>query len=116
MPTSASPRPVVISYGGGLNSWTMLVEAVNRGIVPDYVVFCNVGDVEGRDPGEWPSTYRHVREIVKPFCEDLGITFVELHSNIRGERSLFAWMSQRGQIPVAGPSRICTIMERAWSS
>lgn len=107
-----SPLPVVISYGGGLNSWTMLLEAVNRGIVPDYVVFCNVGDIAGRDPGEWPSTYRHIQEVVKPFCEDLGITFVELHSDVRGERSLFSWMRQRGQIPVAGPSRICTIIAK----
>ena len=25
-------RPVVLSYGGGLNSWAMLLEAVRRGI------------------------------------------------------------------------------------
>lgn len=106
---TVATRPRVLSYGGGLDSWAMLLEAIRRGDRPDVVVFIDVGH-EG-DPGEWPSTYRHLREVVAPFCAMHGIEFVWITSEqypVRNARSLFAWMRERGQIPVAGPQRICT--------
>ncbi len=102
-------RPRVLSLGGGLDSWVMLLEAVGRGEAPDVVVFVDVG--HPLDPGEWPSTYRHVYEVTKPFCERHGIEFVVIdHTNypVREARSLFAWLQARKQIPVSGPNRICT--------
>jgi hypothetical protein len=101
--------PVVLSLGGGLDSFTMLVEGVRRGEWIDCVAFVDVG--APGDPGEWPSTYRHIDEVVRPFCREHGIEFVtidHLSYPVRNARSLFAWMHARGQIPVAGPKRICT--------
>lgn len=102
-------RPVVLSLGGGLDSFAMLVEALRRGEHIDVVVFVDVG--APGDPGEWPGTYKHIREVVMPLCEAHGIEFVwidHLSYPVRDARSLFAWLSARGQIPVAGPKRICT--------
>lgn len=42
----------VLSYGGGLDSFGMLVDAVARGDKPDLVVFADVTDPERKDPGE----------------------------------------------------------------
>lgn len=105
----------VLTYGGGLNSYTALVDSIEQGAPPDYCVFCDVGDPQGLDPGEWASTYRHLREVVMPLCAAYGITFVWIDTvsyPIRGERSLFAWLEARHQIPVAGPDRICTIIAK----
>jgi 3'-phosphoadenosine 5'-phosphosulfate sulfotransferase (PAPS reductase)/FAD synthetase len=102
-------RPVVLSLGGGLDSWVMLLEAVRRGERIDVVVFVDVG--HAGDPGEWPSTYRHVEEVVRPFCAQHGIELVVIDGDrypVRDARSLFAWLEARDQIPVAGPNRICT--------
>src|SRR6185295_8087939 len=81
----------------------------DRSELPDVVVFVDVGHPD--DPGEWPSTYRHVREVVEPYCAARGIAFVTInHENypVRDARSLFAWLEARKQIPVAGPNRVCT--------
>jgi hypothetical protein len=104
-------RPRVLSYGGGLDSFAMLVDAIARDDRPDVVCFVDVGDPAGEDPGEWPETLEHIRTVVQPLCAREGIEFVWITSDqypVRDARSLFAWMEARGQIPVAGPNRICT--------
>jgi hypothetical protein len=110
---TAAKRPVVVSYGGGLDSFCMLLEGVRRGERIDKVAFVDVTDPDQKDPGEWPGTYKHLREIVMPFCRKHGIPFVWIGSDcypVRDSRSLYAWMKERGQIPIAGPGRICTIV------
>lgn len=110
---SSRAAPVVISYGGGLDSWVMLLLAVELGIPIAAVVFADVGDPEHARPGEWPQTYAHLREVVMPFCEKHGIPFVWLDGKtwpVRDCLSLYDWMWERGQIPVSGPDRICTII------
>jgi hypothetical protein len=107
--------PQVLSYGGGLDSFAMLVDALQRGERPDVVAFVDVADPEHEDPGEWPGTYRHMREVVEPLCARDGIEFVVIDSvryPIRDARSLFAWLWARKQIPVAGPGRICTTVAK----
>ena len=111
-------RPKVLSLGGGLDSWAMLLDAETRGELPDVVAFVDVGDPEDRQthPGEWDGTYRHVEEVVRPWCAARGIEFVEISARTgylirpdnQAARSLFGWLWQMGQIPVAGPNRICT--------
>jgi hypothetical protein len=107
-------RPKVLSLGGGLDSWAMLLDAAARGELPDVVAFVDVGDPDDREgqPGEWDGTYRHVDEVVRPWCAARGIEFVEISARtgylVRDARSLFQWLWDRGQIPVAGPNRICT--------
>jgi hypothetical protein len=106
-----APSAKVLSYGGGLDSFAMLLDAIERAEPPDVVVFVDIADAMHEDPGEWPGTYRHVREQVIPLCARLGVPFVWLdstHYPVRGARSLFAWLRERRQIPVAGPSRVCT--------
>jgi hypothetical protein len=66
----------VLSYGGGLDSFAMLLDAIKRGELPHLVVFCDVGDPNHEKPGEWPGTYQHIREVVIPLCEQHGIEFV----------------------------------------
>lgn len=103
--------PCVLSYGGGLDSFAMLVRSVQLEQRPDVVAFVDVGSPDGKDPGEWPGTYRHMREIVAPLCVREGIAFEVLDGErypVRNAPSLFRWLEDRGQIPVAGPNRICT--------
>lgn len=109
----------VLSYGGGLDSFAMLLGAIERAELPDVVVFMDVGDGaperDGEDPAEWPGTYRHIREVVMPLCARHGVEFVWLDSEsypIRDARSLFAWFEARKQIPVSGPTRICTTIAK----
>lgn len=104
-------NPVVLSLGGGLDSFTMLIEGVRRGERIDVAAFVDVADPDHTDPGEWPSTYRHIDDVVRPFCAAHGIELVVISSDrypVRDAPSLFAWLKARGQIPVAGPKRICT--------
>lgn len=108
----------MLSLGGGLDSWAMLLDAEIRGELPDVVAFVDVGDADDREehPGEWDGTYRHVEEVVRPWCAVRGIEFVEISARTgylirpdnQGARSLFQWLWDMGQIPVAGPNRICT--------
>jgi hypothetical protein len=111
-------RLKVLSLGGGLDSWAMLLDAEIRGELPDVVAFVDVGDPDDRDthPGEWDGTYRHIEEVVRPWCRVRGVEFVEISARTgylirpdnQGARSLFGWLWTMGQIPVAGPNRICT--------
>lgn len=110
-PARRSGPARVISYGAGLDSWVMLLLAVELGIPIDAVVFADVGDPDGEDPGEWPQTYEHLRTVVLPFCKRHGIPFTTLDGKtwpVRDARSLYDWFWARKQIPVAGPERICT--------
>lgn len=111
-------KPVVCSYGAGLDSWAMLLLAERFGELPDVVAFVDVGDPDDRDthPGEWDSTYRHIEEVAKPWCAARGIAFVEISARTgylirpdnQATRSLFEWFWVMGQIPVTGDKRICT--------
>jgi hypothetical protein len=105
----------VLSYGAGLDSFAMLVESIRRGEKPDVVAFVDVGDPQHLDPGEWPGTYRHLEEVVRPLCAREGIELVVIDGDrypVRDARSLFAWLEARKQIPVAGPNRVCTTVAK----
>lgn len=108
-------RRRVLSYGGGTDSFAMLLRALQLGIRPDAVAFADVGDPEHEHPAEWPGTYRHIDEYLRPLLEREGIPFDVIDADrypVRDARSLFEWMKVRGQIPVAGPNRICTIIAK----
>lgn len=111
-------RPKILSYGGGLDSFAMLLTAIARGELPDVVVFMDTG--HPLDPGEWPGTYRHIDEVVRQICAQHGIEFIYIdHTNypVRGgtkgeARSLFAWWEARRSMPMAGPGRQCTTIAK----
>jgi hypothetical protein len=50
----ALPFYTIVSYGGGVNSTALLVEAVRREMRPDVILFSDTGD-------ERPATYAYVR-------------------------------------------------------
>lgn len=99
----------ILSYGGGLDSFAMLLGAVQRGEPPRYCVFADTGSGSGRD-GEWPGTYRHIREIAVPFCAKHGIEFVWIdHKNypVRGYESLISFFASKSMM-LTRMSRVCT--------
>jgi hypothetical protein len=49
-------QPLIVSYGGGVNSAAMLVGMKERGITPDLILFSDTG-------GERPETYQHIEQI-----------------------------------------------------
>jgi hypothetical protein len=110
---SMACRPKILSLGGGLDSFAMLLVAIESSELPDVVVFMDAG--APGDPGEWPGTYRHIEEVVRPLCAKHGIEFVRIdHTNypVRDARSLFAWWEARKAMPMAGPGRQCTTIAK----
>lgn len=104
------PPIKILSYGAGLDSFTMLVDAIDRGDLPHYAVFADTGHPGGRD-GEWPGTYEHIQQVVLPLCKANGIEFVwitpEMYS-IRGSNSLIEHF-EKNRMMLGVMSRMCTI-------
>lgn len=106
----ARVRRKVLSYGGGLDSFAMLVDAVQRGEFPDLVIFADVADPERLDPGEWPATYSHMERVAVPYCQRHGIPFKWLGTDevpVRGARSLYGYLRSLDAM-VGRMSRMCT--------
>lgn len=112
MSTTTCDPIAVLSYGGGLDSWTMLLEGVRRGERIDLVIFADVGDCDDRStPGEWPGTLQHIAEVARPFAAAHGIEWVTLDANnsqVRGHRSLYAYAIARKML-FGAMSHLCTI-------
>jgi len=58
-------RPLVVSYGGGVNSTAMLVEMARRGIRPEVILFADTG-------GEKPETYAY-RDILSAWLRQASM-------------------------------------------
>jgi hypothetical protein len=116
----------ILSYGGGLDSWTMLLLVVNGELPkPDLVIFADVSngspEEDPTEPGEWPSTYRHIREVVMPLCERHGIEFKWLttaespirptKANPEGHMALYRYFRSERQFP-GRLSKLCTIASK----
>ena len=100
----------ILSTGGGLDSFAMLVGAIDRGEIPDLAIFADTGSPRG-DDGEWPATYRHLRDYTMRLCEERGIEFVWIMTDdypIRGRESLLAYFEATKTIPTR-MSRMCTM-------
>jgi hypothetical protein len=110
-PEERFPPVRVLSYGGGLDSFAMLLLAIKQKQLPEVAIFADVTDPERKDPGEWPGTYSHIREVVMPICEQRGIEFVWLDttsSPIRGHRSLMQYFESKTMM-FTRMSRVCTV-------
>ena len=57
--------PIVVSFGGGVNSTALLVGMQERGLVPTAILFSDTG-------GEKPETYRHIED-VREWCHGVGM-------------------------------------------
>lgn len=58
--------PLVLNFGGGVDSTAMLLRLVDLGVRPDYIMFADTGD-------EKPETYEHVHAMAVRL-KDLGFT------------------------------------------
>lgn len=110
----------ILSYGGGLDSWVMLLLAIDGKLPkPDLVVFADVSN--GSPEADPTSTYRHIREVVMPLCEKHGIEFKWLTTeevpvrvsskHPEGFRSLFDYYRSQNMF-FGATSKVCTISSK----
>jgi len=57
--------PLVIGYGGGVNSLAALLALHDRAVRPDLITFADTR-------GEKPPTYSHLDRVVRPWLERAG--------------------------------------------
>lgn len=62
--------PLMVSYGGGINSTAMLVGLHEHGIRPDAILFADTG-------GERPNVYAYIDK-VSEWCESIGFPAVQV--------------------------------------
>lgn len=74
--------PLLVAYGGGINSTAMLVGMAERGIRPDAILFADTG-------GERPETYAYV-QTVSDWCVARGMPAIVTVSNAHKYASLEA--------------------------
>lgn len=77
-------NPVLVNYGGGVNSTAVLAGMIERGLRPDAIIFADTG-------GEKPETYAH-GEVVSRWCESVG--FPEI-TTVRVEGGKHATLEER---------------------
>ena len=63
--------PLVVSFGGGVDSTAMLIGLWEQGVVPDAVLFADTG-------AEHPDTYRHVHQVIPDLLDVLGFPALEI--------------------------------------
>lgn len=90
--------PTYISYGGGVQTFGMLL-MVKNGLIkkPLGLIFSDT-------KAEYPETYSHIEEVVKPMCEELEIPFITLVH----EEGIIEGYKSNNSIPLAG-FRSCTM-------
>jgi len=88
----------VLSYGGGVQTFAMLL-FIEAGIMPkpDCLIFADTGC-------EWPHTYKHIEQVAKPICVELGIPFY----TVQHGTGLIDGYAEASAIPMAG-FRSCTV-------
>lgn len=96
MTSAAGPfhGPLVVSYGAGVDSTAMLVEMRRRDIIPDLILFADVGN-------EFPYTYRYL-DVMRAWLARNGfppIVTVRNPSPIAGDQSLGAECLRKSILP-----------------
>lgn len=69
--------PLIVAFGGGVNSTAMLVEMSRRLIVPDLILFADTG-------GERPETYDAVAAVDRWGVETFGVGIVVVKKTYKG--------------------------------
>ncbi len=68
LPMETSKFSTFLSYGGGIQTFAMLILMEKGKIIADEVIFADTG-------AEHSETYHHIETVVKPLCEKIGIKF-----------------------------------------
>lgn len=63
-------KPVVVAYGLGVDSTAMLVGMINRGEIPDLILFADVGN-------EWPESYEYL-PVINAWLREHGAPEVQV--------------------------------------
>ena len=74
--------PVIVCFGGGVDSTAMLIALHRAGIVPDAITFADIG-------GEKPETYQHVRRM-DAYLEGFGFPLVDWCKNETTDRVIYS--------------------------
>jgi len=93
----------IVSYGGGVQSTSLLVLAAQGRINFGTFVFANVGD-----DSEHPDTLRYIRDVAVPYTEANGIELVQLN-RVRRDGSietLFGRLTKPGSRSLPIPVRM----------
>ena len=93
--------PLIVGYGGGVNSLAALVKMRRKGISPDLVSFANTGTPDGKG-GERPETYEHLETVVRPWLlSAFGLDLVIVHKDSPrvGDQSLMEECLRRETLP-----------------
>ena len=90
-----SAAPLIVSYGGGVNSTAMLVGLAQRGVHVDAILFADTG-------GERPSTYAYVAT-VSAWCEAHGLPTIQTIQTKVSDKMPYTTLEEecltRGQLP-----------------
>lgn len=99
--------PLVVAYGGGVNSTAMLVGMRERGIRPDLIIFADTG-------GERPETYKHVVFMRVWALREMGVHLVTVRASQRTDRTLEENCLRRDTLPaIAFGWKTCSIRWKA---
>lgn len=87
----------VLSYGGGVQTFAMLV-MIEKGLIPrpDLIIHADT-------KAEYPETEIHIEEVAKPLCKKLSIPWITV---VEGE-GIIEGYKKNNSIPIAG-FRSCT--------
>lgn len=95
--------PLVVGFGGGVDSVAALIWLRNQGIVPDLISFADTGAWWSHgEPGEKPETYAHIDNVVRPWLAANGfpeLTVVHKESPRVGDLSLEQECLRRETLP-----------------
>lgn len=91
----------VFSHGGGVDSTAVVVLQAQRKLPKpyDYFVFANVGA-----DSENPDTLTYINEVMRPFCEEFGIMFVEVEKHYKGKPETLRQALERSEHSVIIPA------------
>lgn len=84
-------QPLMIAYGGGLNSTAMLIQMAKLGIIPDAILFADTG-------GEWPDVYEFV-PVFSQWLQDRGMPKIISARAARKDATLYDECMRKETLP-----------------
>lgn len=97
------PSPLIISFGGGVNSTAMILALHQQCRIPHAILFADTG-------GESPATHAHLHGIIRPLLQRLAWPDITiLRGSQNGEQTLEAACLRNAVLPaIAYGSKACS--------